>query len=62
MVGVIGRSGAGKSLRQWRARCAMGFPQFKLVARLDVLIPVVMGRRNHVDAYGLAQAMSVKFP
>ena len=77
MVGVIGRSGAGKStmlrminrltdptegsiefggrdvtklrgaeLRAWRAECAMIFQQFNLVARLDVLTNVLLGRLN----------------
>jgi phosphonate transport system ATP-binding protein len=85
LVGVIGRSGAGKStmlrminrltdpsqgsirfgdmdvtalrgrsLRQWRARCAMIFQQFNLAGRLDVLTNVLMGRLNHV---GTTQAL-----
>jgi phosphonate transport system ATP-binding protein len=38
----------GRSLRQWRARCAMIFQQFNLAGRLDVLTNVLMGRLNHV--------------
>jgi phosphonate transport system ATP-binding protein len=40
----------GRSLRQWRGRCAMIFQQFNLVGRLDVLTNVLMGRLNHVPA------------
>jgi phosphonate transport system ATP-binding protein len=38
---------SGKALREWRATCAMIFQQFNLVARLDVLTNVLMGRLNH---------------
>jgi phosphonate transport system ATP-binding protein len=34
----------GRSLRDWRRRCAMIFQQFNLVGRLDVLNNVLMGR------------------
>ncbi len=81
-VGVIGRSGAGKSsllrminrlsdpssgritwdgteisalkgrsLRDWRRRCAMVFQQFNLVGRLDVLNNVLMGRLAHTPSW-----------
>ncbi len=81
-VGVIGRSGAGKSttlrlinrltdptsgrmayegtdvtalkgrsLRDWRRRCAMIFQQFNLVGRLDVLDNVLMGRLTHTPGW-----------
>ena len=36
----------GKSLREWRARCAMIFQQFNLVGQLDVLNNVLIGRLN----------------
>jgi phosphonate transport system ATP-binding protein len=82
-VGVIGRSGAGKStmlrminrlvdpsagriawdgqdvtalkgrtLRDWRRRCAMIFQQFNLVGRLDVLNNVLTGRLAHASSPG----------
>ncbi len=38
----------GRSLRQWRARCAMIFQQFNLAGRLDVLTNVMMGRAFHM--------------
>jgi len=75
MVGVIGRSGAGKSTmlrminrltpaseghvwfegtdvlalkgrarRRWQSDCAMIFQQFNLVARLDVMTNILLGR------------------
>jgi phosphonate transport system ATP-binding protein len=81
-VGVIGRSGAGKStvlrminrlatptsgriswqgtdvtalsgrsLREWRRRCAMIFQQFNLVGRLDVLNNVLLGRLAHTPGW-----------
>ncbi|MBN1850667.1 MAG: phosphonate ABC transporter ATP-binding protein [Deltaproteobacteria bacterium] len=34
----------GRSLLQWRARCAMIFQQFNLVGRLNVLTNVLLGR------------------
>ncbi len=34
----------GRSLYQWRARCAMIFQQFNLVDRLDVMTNVLVGR------------------
>jgi len=34
----------GRSLRQWRAQCAMVFQQFHLAGRLDVLTNVLVGR------------------
>jgi phosphonate transport system ATP-binding protein len=34
----------GRDLHLWRRRCAMVFQQFNLVARLDVLTNVLMGR------------------
>jgi len=37
----------GKALRDWRASCAMIFQQFHLIARLDVLTNVLIGRLNH---------------
>ncbi len=37
----------GKALRDWRAACGMVFQQFNLVARLDVLTNVLIGRLNH---------------
>jgi phosphonate transport system ATP-binding protein len=37
----------GKALRNWRASCAMIFQQFHLIARLDVLTNVLIGRLNH---------------
>ncbi|HKU95226.1 MAG TPA: phosphonate ABC transporter ATP-binding protein [Vineibacter sp.] len=38
----------GRSLRAWRARCAMIFQQFNLVGRLDVLTNVLIGRSYSV--------------
>ena len=35
---------SGKSLRQWRADCAMIFQQFNLSGRMDVLTNVLVGR------------------
>ena len=89
-VGVIGRSGAGKSttlrmvnrltepnagrvtwngaditafsgrsLRDWRRRCAMIFQQFNLIGRLDVLENVLIGRLAHAPAWrSLSKAWS----
>jgi phosphonate transport system ATP-binding protein len=37
----------GRTLRDWRRRCAMVFQQFNLVGRLDVLNNVLMGRLAH---------------
>ena len=37
----------GRELRAWRASCAMIFQQFNLVARLDVLTNVLIGRSIH---------------
>ena len=37
---------SGAELRAWRAQCAMIFQQFNLVARLDVLTNVLLGRLN----------------
>ena len=36
----------GAELRAWRADCAMIFQQFNLVARIDVLTNVLLGRLN----------------
>ena len=36
----------GAELRAWRADCAMIFQQFNLVARVDVLTTVLLGRLN----------------
>jgi phosphonate transport system ATP-binding protein len=41
----------GRSLRQWRRRCAMIFQQFNLIGRLDVLTNVLMGRLAHTPAW-----------
>lgn len=41
----------GKSLRDWRRRCAMIFQQFNLVGRLDVLDNVLMGRLAHTATW-----------
>jgi phosphonate transport system ATP-binding protein len=35
---------SGRTLREWRRRCAMIFQQFNLVGRLDVLNNVLLGR------------------
>lgn len=40
----------GKSLRDWRARCAMIFQQFNLVGQLDVLNNVLVGRLNDMPS------------
>jgi phosphonate transport system ATP-binding protein len=37
----------GQALRNWQRDCAMIFQQFNLVARLDVLTNVMLGRLNH---------------
>ena len=37
----------GQALRDWRTRAAMIFQQFNLIARLDVLTNVLIGRLNH---------------
>ncbi|MEZ2130169.1 MULTISPECIES: phosphonate ABC transporter ATP-binding protein [unclassified Sinorhizobium] len=37
----------GHALRAWQRDCAMIFQQFNLVARLDVLTNVMLGRLNH---------------
>ena len=37
----------GRQLCQWRQKCAMVFQQFNLVARLDVLTNVLMGRLSY---------------
>jgi phosphonate transport system ATP-binding protein len=37
----------GRALVQWRRNCAMVFQQFNLVARLDVLTNVLMGRLSY---------------
>jgi len=41
----------GRSLREWRRRCAMIFQQFNLIGRLDVLTNVLMGRLAHTPAW-----------
>jgi phosphonate transport system ATP-binding protein len=41
----------GRSLREWRQRCAMIFQQFNLIGRLDVLTNVLMGRLAHTPAW-----------
>jgi phosphonate transport system ATP-binding protein len=41
----------GRSLRDWRRRCAMVFQQFNLVGRLDVLNNVLMGRLAFAPAW-----------
>jgi len=38
---------SGAALRAWRRDCAMIFQQFNLIARLDVLTNVLLGRLNH---------------
>jgi phosphonate transport system ATP-binding protein len=46
----------GRELRQWRARSAMIFQQFKLVGRLDVLTNVLIGRLSEIPLWrSLAQ-------
>lgn len=37
----------GRSLYEWRAKCAMIFQQFNLVPRLDVITNVLIGRVNY---------------
>ncbi|MFO7875588.1 MAG: phosphonate ABC transporter ATP-binding protein [Desulfovermiculus sp.] len=37
----------GRSLLQWRVKCAMIFQQFNLVSRLDVLTNVLVGRLGY---------------
>jgi len=37
----------GRDLCRWRQQCAMVFQQFNLVARLDVLTNVLMGRLSY---------------
>jgi len=38
---------SGAALRAWRRDCAMVFQQFNLIARLNVLTNVLLGRLNH---------------
>jgi phosphonate transport system ATP-binding protein len=42
---------SGRSLRDWRRRCAMIFQQFNLVGRLDVLNNVLLGRLAHTPGW-----------
>lgn len=42
---------SGRSLRDWRRRCAMIFQQFNLVGRLDVLNNVLIGRLAHAPGW-----------
>jgi len=42
---------SGRSLRDWRRRCAMIFQQFNLVGRLDVLNNVLLGRLAHAPGW-----------
>ena len=41
----------GRSLREWRRRCAMIFQQFNLVGRLDVLNNVLLGRLGYTPSW-----------
>jgi phosphonate transport system ATP-binding protein len=41
----------GRELVLWRRRCAMVFQQFNLVARLDVLTNVLMGRLSYQSTW-----------
>ncbi|MBM3356992.1 MAG: phosphonate ABC transporter ATP-binding protein [Betaproteobacteria bacterium] len=41
----------GRQLTFWRRKCAMVFQQFNLVARLDVLTNVLMGRLSYQPTY-----------
>jgi phosphonate transport system ATP-binding protein len=45
--GVDVRALKGRSVREWRARCAMVFQQFNLVPRLSVMTNVLMGRISY---------------
>jgi phosphonate transport system ATP-binding protein len=45
---------SGRTLRDWRRRCAMIFQQFNLVGRLDVLNNVLLGRLGHTPFWRAA--------
>jgi len=45
---------SGRTLREWRRRCAMIFQQFNLVGRLDVLNNVLLGRLGYTPFWRAA--------